>query len=452
MFDLWKEKLFVAIALLSALLGNGPPAFAGEAETGSAEEASAWSFLEKDNPLTRGRILFDARLRYEFASQGGLSNANAATGRIRVGYQTDWWHGLALLVEAEATGGINQDHNYRIPGLPDQPMKVAVADPNNAELNRANLQYRNVDWGVKGNLYRQRIILGNSRWVGNIGWRQNEQTFDGVRVDLAPEQWVPDLNLMYAYVWQTNRIFGLWSGRDVSGGAAGKWISGSHFLNVDYTGLSFAKITGFYYGFDNKSPNALASNSSNFGFHAKGGRPLGEKWAVNYYAEYNYQTSAFSNPTSYSANYFHVIGGASYDIFSFSAALEWLGADDGLAVQSPYGTNHKFNGWADLFLVTPTFGNTDGRAAGLRDLYFTAGVKLPVIEVPMKIVFHKFWSAEGEVSDLGQEIDFALPRKIGPNLALLLKGAYYWGAASGDLPKPVRPDTFRLWIQADYKF
>ena len=37
-------------------------------------------------------------------------------------------------------------------------------------------------------------------------------------------------------------------------------------------------------------------------------------------------------------------------------------------------------------------------------------------------------------------------------LALLLKGAYYWGAASGEGPKPVRPDTFRLWIQADYKF
>lgn len=443
----WESTFCVLLCAASLSLAH--PAHAEEGEAGGG----GWEIFAKDNPITQGKVIFDARLRYEYVNQSGVSDANAATGRIRIGYQTAWWHGFAALIEGEATGGINQDHNYRIPGLPDQPIgKAVVADPNNAEINRANLQYKNDDWGIRANLYRQRIILGNSRWVGNIGWRQNEQTFDGFRADYAPKEYVPDFSLLYAYVWQTNRIFGLWSGRDVSGGAAGKWISGSHFFNAVYSGLDLAKITAYYYGFDNKSPTALGSNSSNFGAYAQGSYALSEKSALNYYAEYDYQTSAFSNPTDYSANYFHLIAAGTYDIFSLSAAIEWLGADNGLAVQFPYGTNHKFNGWADLFLVTPTFGNTGGRAAGLRDMYFTAGAKIPVIDVPMKVIFHKFWSDEGPVSDLGNEIDFAFPKKIAPYVTLLFKGAYYWGAGTGTGAAPVRPDTFRLWLQADYKF
>lgn len=445
--EVWADEVAAEEVVVAEEEVVVPPEDDGQAAGGGWRE-----WLGPDNPLTRGKVIFNARLRYEFASQGGVSNANAATARIRLGYQTDWWHGFSLLVEAEATGGINQDHNYRIPGLPNQPNKVVVADPNNAEINRANLQYKNDDWGVKANLYRQRIILGNSRWVGNVGWRQNEQTFDGIRVDYAPQEYLPDFSILYAYLWQTNRIFGLWSGRDVSGGAAGKWISGSHIMNAVYTGFDWANFTLYYYGFDDKSPGPLGSNSNNIGGYLQGGQKLSEKWGVNYWAEYDYQSSGFDNPTDYNANYFHVIGGATYDIFNFAGAIEWSGADNGFAVQFPYGTNHKFGGFADLFLVTPTFGNTGGRAAGLRDMYFSAGVKIPVIDWPFKVIYHKFWSDEGPVSDLGQEVDFVAPKKIGENILLLLKGGYYWGAASGSGATPVRPDTARFWAEINYKF
>lgn len=444
----WKTAL--AALLMQTCLFAGT-AFASESRD-DAPAAAASLLRGVQNALVNGKVLFDTRLRYEFVSQGGVSNANAATARIRLGYQTAFWHGFAVLVEAEATGGINQAHNYRVPGLPDTPQdKAVVADPDNAEINRANLRYANEDLGIRGNLYRQRMILGDSRWVGNVGWRQNEQTFDAARIDLTPANVLPGLEAMYAYIWQTNRIFGLWSGRDVAGDAAGKWISGSHIVNVAWNDLGPLDITLYYYGFDNRSPDPLGSNSNNIGFHAAGRHGVGEDVELHYRAEYNRQISGFENPNDYAANYFHVTGGTRWKSLRLTAALENLGADGGFAVQSPYGTNHKFNGWADLFLATPTFGNTDGRAAGLRDLYIVLGTDLP-LNIPAAVVYHKFWSIEGPVGDLGNEIDLSLSRKLGQHLTLLAKAAFYWGAGSGDAPLPVKPDTSKFWLQATWRF
>ena len=32
---------------------------------------------------------------------------------------------------------------------------------------------------------RQRLILDNARFIGNVGWRQNEQTYDGVKAAIT---------------------------------------------------------------------------------------------------------------------------------------------------------------------------------------------------------------------------------------------------------------------------
>jgi hypothetical protein len=40
------------------------------------------------------------------------------------------------------------------------------------------LQWKN-DKGTLLRGSRQRIIYDNARFVGNVGWRQNEQTYDG---------------------------------------------------------------------------------------------------------------------------------------------------------------------------------------------------------------------------------------------------------------------------------
>ncbi len=52
-------------------------------------------------------------------------------------------------------------------------------------------------------------------------------------------------------------------------------------------------------------------------------------------------------------------------IGTLGVGYELLGSDDGVAAfQTPLATLHKFNGFADQFLVTP--------AGGLQDIYFYA--------------------------------------------------------------------------------
>lgn len=53
-----------------------------------------------------------------------------------------------------------------------------MADPECTEANQAYLQMKlGTFTGIAG---RQRVILDNARFIGNVGWRQNEQTYDAV--------------------------------------------------------------------------------------------------------------------------------------------------------------------------------------------------------------------------------------------------------------------------------
>ena len=56
-----------------------------------------------------------------------------------------------------------------------------VPDPESYEVNRFQLTNTSLP-GTTLTLGRQRIVLDDQRFVGNVGWRQNEQTFDAFRI------------------------------------------------------------------------------------------------------------------------------------------------------------------------------------------------------------------------------------------------------------------------------
>ena len=88
-------------------------------------------------------------------------------------------HGFALLAEGEGTLRDRRHYNafpFAIVDSQRRPQFSVVADPENIELNRLQLQYKSKPQRVT--LGRQRINLDDQRWVGSVGWRQNEQTFD----------------------------------------------------------------------------------------------------------------------------------------------------------------------------------------------------------------------------------------------------------------------------------
>ena len=79
--------------------------------------------------------------------------------------------------------------------------RPVVADPTATDLNQAALKFaRGPDNVIFG---RQRINLDNQRFIGNVGWRQHGQSFDGLSVR-APlgAQW----KLSYAFLESVQRI------------------------------------------------------------------------------------------------------------------------------------------------------------------------------------------------------------------------------------------------------
>ena len=302
-----------------------------------------------------------------------------------------------------------------------EPYSV-VADPENIELNRAAIGYKKGDYAVT--VGRQRIILDNARWVGNVGWRQNEQTFDAVRGQAK----VGPVSLDATYSISQRTIFGVDSPNE--------HFDGDIVLLNAGVDLKPFTVTGFAYLIDYDT--RLAFSSQTYGVSASGSFPLGAaKLSVS--AGYAHQSDYKLNPVSYSADYIAGEIGGSIAGFSLKAGYEELGSDNGVAaLQTPLATLHAFNGWADTFLTTP--------ATGLRDYYVSVGKGFKVKALPgLKVgaTYHKF-EADFGGADYGEEFDAMIGFNIG-KVGILAKYADYNSDGFS-------VDTKKFWLQAEIKY
>ncbi|MBW1829978.1 MAG: hypothetical protein JRI74_11225, partial [Deltaproteobacteria bacterium] len=149
-----------------------------------------------------GKILLNMRWRYEHVDKDRINDADAVTIRTRLGYQTPTFFGITGLVEIENTIPFNS-RTYTSPGVTSNNRAV-IADPRNMEFNRVQLAYTGLS-DTTMIFGRQRIKLDNDRFIGNVGWRQNEQTFDSFTVKNMS---IKGLDLYYGYLDRVNRIFG----------------------------------------------------------------------------------------------------------------------------------------------------------------------------------------------------------------------------------------------------
>ena len=116
-------------------------------------------------------------------SRLGLANdANATTLRARLGFETGKAWNTSLLVEGEAVVPLEDDYRPD-PSVPDDGRPIRWSpDPESYEVNRFQL--------VNTSLPGTTLTLGppahrcstTSASSGNVGWRQNEQTFDAFRI------------------------------------------------------------------------------------------------------------------------------------------------------------------------------------------------------------------------------------------------------------------------------
>jgi len=383
--------------------------------------------------LTQGKASLDLRYRYEHVDQdNALANANAQTLRTRVGLHSGSWYGLSALIEVDNVSRLGApDFNDSRNGRAGYAL---VPDPDGSEVNQALLRYDTALGHVV--VGRQRIELDNQRFVGGVAWRQNEQTYDGVLGRFEP---LDGLSLTYAYLANINTPFGPDGQHGYPTNPAD--IEGhSHLFNLAYAWRPELKLAAYSYllGLDNLAvaPTAAPGSQSS---RTTGLRLSGALQSVGYTLEYARQRDYAGNPLSLNGHYF--LGELSYQQggYLLKAGHEVLSGGDGpgnRAFQTPLATKHLFQGWADLFLITP--------AEGIRDSYL--GGSLPLLGGSLQAWYHHFRADEGG-DRYGTELDVAYARAIPvvKNLSAMAKYARYDADAFG-------VDTDKFWLQLQYRY
>ena len=369
----------------------------------------------------QGDWIVDARLRYEFVDQTGFANeAGALTLRTRLGYETPAWRGFKALVEGENVTALSDRYNSTTNGQVAYP---TVLDPETTELNRAQISWTSAK--ADAVVGRQRIVLGNARFVGNVGFRQNEQTFDAARVAFKVN---PTTTLTWIYIDRVQRILG-------DDSPQGEWDSDSHVIQLD-SKTPIGQLTAYGYLLDFES--APLQSSATWGARLTGSRPLAAGPSLTWEVEYARQGDYGSNPVDFDLDYLALTAGLKADSRYITLGLERLEGDGARGFGTPLATLHVFQGWADVFLATP--------ARGVKDINLRAGTTVPLGGRKLKLAaaVHDFSDADGGL-DYGSEIDASASLPLTPRLSFEVKAARF----NGNLP--AFADRTKVWVTLELK-
>ncbi len=385
-----------------------------------------------------GRFILDARYRFEHVEQDNLlKDASVHTLRTRLGYRTATWHGLSGLLEVDDVRSLGGDHHNDTRN--GQTAYSTIADPQGTAINQVFVRSRFTKGSATAG--RQRINLDNQRFVGGVGWRQNEQTYDGGLVEF---KLTSASTLMYAYIDNINTVFGPDEPAVPNRTAPAKIEGHSHLINAKHVFGPSLTATAYHYrlGLDNVAVNASAPlgtlSSKTTGLRLQG--VLGD---TAYTVEHARQSSLAGNPWDLDSRYRLIELGHAWAGTQWTLGQEVLGAGRGegtgnRAFQTPLATKHAFQGWADVFLTTPK--------EGLRDAYFMAS--RPVAGGKLQLAYHDFRSDRGG-HRFGAEWNAAYSRAIpaAKGWMATLKYAAYDSANGSDTV-----DTDKFWMQVQYTY
>ena len=391
--------------------------------------------------IAGGKLILESRLRYETVDQANIAKkADALTLRTRFGWETGEFNNFRGLIEVEDVRQLGAErYNIAVPGpggvsLNGKTTYPIINDPEVTELNRLQ-----VSWTPNGmfstTVGRQRILFDDQRFVGNVGWRQDEQTFDAARFDVGYGKF----KATYVYVDKVNRVLG--EARD--------WTGETHLLNATWSISEQLKLQGFYYGleFDNSVINSTETT---------GARATGKVWAglvqVAYGATFANQEPYADNPAVFDLDYYQADVSGTFDIYTVRLNYESLEGDGVRGFTTPLATTHAFNGWSDAF-VSP--GGNKSHVDGLEDLSLSFVMRPRFryaywMNTELTVRYHDFDSQRTGV-DLGHEWDAQVTAAITPKLSFLVKYADFRREAPvlGSAAPP--PSRRKAWVSLEYK-
>ena len=375
-----------------------------------------------------GAVKVDLNYRYENVDQdrGAQRTANANTARLRAGLLSPVFHGLQGYAEYEGNLAMQEDFNST---RNNNTAYSTVADPQQSEVNQLWLSYAGIpDTVIKGG--RQRIKLDDDRFIGNVGWRQMETTFDSVLLTHNNQQ-LFGLTVNAGYIGNVQTFTSTTENIEAP------------ILNVNYKVGDYGNLVGYAYLLDYTERENYEKSSQTYGLRMSNFQKpgdtykLGDNYGLVYTAEWGRQIDYGHGATKYEADRINLMSGFTAYNFTFQGAMEQLdGKGLNKTFDTPLGTNHAFQGWADLFLATP--------ADGIRDVFGTVLTTLDRGNVVLTGVYHDFSDDTGQLH-YGKEWDVQALKKFGKHYSVLAKYAYYDADQFGT-------DTQKIWVQGNISF
>jgi hypothetical protein len=389
-----------------------------------------------------GAIKFDLNTRFEEVNQDNVrspalngkklpaskqpATANAVTSRLRLGLLSPVYHGLQGYAEYEGVYAMDSDYNSSVNG---KTHYSTIKDPYVNELDQLWLSYAGIsDTLIKGG--RQRIKLDDDRFIGNVGWRQLEQTYDSVLITHNNQQ-LFGLTINVGYIGNVKTFTSTNVGINAP------------ILNINYKVGDYGNLIGYGYWLDYTDRVNYANSNQTYGLRFTNYQKPGDSFKVNdkfgllYTAEWGIQSDYVNSPQHYTVDRYNFMGGVTAFNITLQGAMEQkngIGANKTFI--TPLGTNHAFQGWADIFLVTPS--------NGIRDIFGTLTSTLDRGSVTLTGVYHDFYNDTGNIH-YGSEWDFMATKKFGKHYSVLASYAYY-NADHYDT------DTQKIWVSGNISF
>ncbi|MDZ7824910.1 MAG: alginate export family protein [Gammaproteobacteria bacterium] len=388
--------------------GRHPDGSGGSHPRARAGSAAAGDLIED------GTLDLSFRYRLEHVDSDDFDrDADASTLRSRITLTSGSWKGLGGLLELEDVREVLvTDFDAGGGNTPDRTRYPVVADVEGTEINQAWLGLE-TDAGIRVRVGRQRINLDNQRFVGGVGWRQEQQTFDALE---GHPGWRAARCSMRRSTTSTG------SSATMSRRAIAEQ-GPSHLLEAE---LALGT---------RRSPARLASRARQRGCARfldpddTGLRPArraqgADRWAAGagprLFVWRARQVDHADNPADLDARYWHLVGRIGWgDRLELRLGRELLSGDadrPGRAFRTPLATLHAFNGWADRFLATPDDGLDDRYLA----LAWRPGSWVGELRA------HRFTAEDGS-ADHGRELDLHLGRSLGERFRADLFAAWFDG-------------------------
>jgi hypothetical protein len=349
--------------------------------------------------LREGAFSLSLRYRFELVEDDTPRfegrDAEASTLRTVLGYRSAELRGWSVGLTAENVSEL---------GFEDRSGggRPVIADPEITELLEVYGQWRReVSPGHEHRVRfgRQEIDHADQRFLGAVGWRQHHQSFDALTVQAAPgRRW----RVFYAYLDRAHTISGA------------RAPMASHFLSTAAGIAQAGELELFGLWLDYDRPEQSASSSRTVGARWTGRTPLRAELDLVSDAAVARQDELGENPADFGLGFWRLDLGVAQGAWSARAGVEVLEGDGAVAFQTPLATLHKFNGWADRFLVTPPTGLEDRYLVGTLSRGSWGGT----------LAYHRF-AAERGGGSYGDEVDAELRWTSGWRQTFALKLARF---------------------------